>query len=144
MTIVVTKKISQIVVNPTQNVIALARGVSNVTLNVTSVSGENLLAYHAVVAINGLLYTADIFDEDHIGRVVGVLKTSALSGAQATYAQIGLVTGASALTPGPLFVGASGVLTSNPDTVGAVWQQQLAIAITATELVVTLNTPFFR
>lgn len=102
----------------------------------TVTAGASIMAFQCVVCIGGLLYPADPTNAAHITQVVGVATTSATIGNPVNARVMGQVVGfPSNLTPGAQYsVGLSGILSTSPTAVGAVWRKVMGVALSSTTL----------
>lgn len=108
--------------------------------SVEYISGEALNMYSPVVIADGLVAPADQSDLAHLGQVIGVAVTSATLGGQVRILQIGRVVNPTwNWIPGPIYLGVK-ALTQTPATSGIL--QVLAVAVTATEILVAVKQPF--
>lgn len=83
---------------------------------------------------------ADSSDTSHAGFVVGITLGAAILGDPITFRTTGgLTDGAFAFSPGPVYFNSSGVLTQVAPAVGFI--QQVAVALSATEIVVQIGIP---
>jgi hypothetical protein len=74
------------------------------------------------------------------GSAIGITTGAAEAGQPATFQPSGIMTESSwAWTPGPIFLGSNGALTQSPPA--AAFEQQVAIAISATRIVVQIEPP---
>ncbi|MCK5919386.1 MAG: hypothetical protein KAG66_00490 [Methylococcales bacterium] len=103
-------------------------------------SSETLNMYSPVIATGGLVAKADQSDLTHLGKVLGLALTSATAGGTVRVLQIGRVVNPTwSWLPGPIYLGV-GVLTQVPATNGIL--QVLAVAVSATEILVAVKQPF--
>jgi hypothetical protein len=108
---------------------------------ITVTAGESIPAWHAVfIDTDGLAYLADS-DDAHGTAVLGVAKTAALTGETFPVAVDGdyLDTTPVTWTPGPVYIGDTGVLTATPPVAG--YQLWIATALTTTRLLVRPQFP---
>jgi len=104
-------------------------------------AGANIMAYQILVLLAGLIYPADPTDILHVGFVVGVARTSALTGQPVQYQVAGELTGASGLTAGRAYIGLSGVISPTPKAVGSAWRQQVGVVESSSKLVLGIRKP---
>lgn len=111
-----------------------------VSSRVTAIAAVIIPALHAV-AINalGLAYPADSSLITDASRVVGVSVSAALPGEPVQIAVDEVLATPAVWTPGPLFVGVAGALSSL--LTGASYQLQLGVALTASSLLVRPQFP---
>lgn len=102
------------------------------------------LGGHRVVVASGAdeVLVADVTDAAHLHRVLGITEGAAVQGDGIGVRFAGEMTeGSWSWTPdAPIYVGAAGVLTQTPP-VGAAWLRIVAVAISATRIVVGLREP---
>jgi hypothetical protein len=100
-------------------------------------SGEALSSYRAVRMSDGTAYYCDGSTANHAGTCIGVTITAAILGDDVSIQSIGEVFDPTfALTEGPLFVGAMGVLSPTP---GTAFAQEIARATSTTSLFVNIQ-----
>lgn len=76
----------------------------------------------------------------HIGKIVGITVGAVVNGAVASVRNAGEMIDVSfAFVPGPVYFNATGVLTQTQPVVGFI--QQVAVAVSATKIVVGLGLP---
>jgi len=108
--------------------------------SVEYISNEALNMYSPVIAANGRVSKADQSDVSHLGQVLGVAVTSAVLGGTVRILQLGRVVNPTwSWVPGPIYLGV-GTLTQAPATSGIL--QVLAVAVSATEILVAVKQPF--
>lgn len=107
---------------------------------ITATAGENLSAGRAVVIDTAQAYYFQPTNPAHIGRVVGVTKTSATAGASVNIQTGGIVTDAAfTFAPDlPIFSGNDGELTETPPAAGIV--QKVGVSIAANQILLNINT----
>jgi hypothetical protein len=96
------------------------------------------LGGHRVVCVDssGQAIYPDRNNPAHADAVVGITTGAASAGANVTVLASGEMTEASwSWNPGPLWVGDTGLLTQSPPSAG--WSQIVAIALSATRIVLT-------
>lgn len=102
----------------------------------------SISALRAVVADGGNARYPDTSDAADAGAVVGISVTAASSGGAVVVVASGKWADAGwSWMAGPVFCGASGVLTQTPPTG---WVQEIGRALSATELLINVQTPFLR
>lgn len=110
---------------------------------VLSVTASATIQQWHVVALNGsgeaYMPSAGTVTDDF--RVFGVSQNAALTGEQVQVATDGYLDTPSMWTPGPLFLGASGLITSTVPTAG--FHVQIGAAVTASRIIVKLD-PIIR
>lgn len=110
------------------------------TLQLTAAGAVSAL--RAIVAEGGTGRYPDTGTPADAGRVVGVSKTAAADGDPFDVLTKGEHVDAGwSWSPGPVFCGASGVLTQSP---GTGWVLEVGRALSATRLLVDVKTPLIR
>jgi len=120
--------------------VALPAGEANVDVSLTA--GMNINAYQTVtVHADGLAYTASSGNSADTGKLVGIAITSATTHNLLTVRMVGEVDNAGFLfTPGSIiYVGASGALSSSPNT--GVFEQPVGLASAAGTLLLDIGLP---
>lgn len=103
-------------------------------------AGENLSGHRAIRVAAGLAYYCDGTNSAHTGLCIGITAGAATAGDDATVQTVGLMTEPSwTWTEGPVFVGASGILTQSLS--GLAFIQQVGIATSATTLDINPQLP---
>lgn len=107
---------------------------------VTGNAGENVSALRVVQSDGSDLFYADSSTPGHASRIVGVSITSATTGNSLTVQTSGLLSDPSfSFSPGAVYVGSNGVLTSTPPSSGFLCI--VGTSVTPTSFVVNLSTP---
>jgi hypothetical protein len=108
---------------------------------ITGTAAVSVSGYMAVSASSAGLSPADSTNAALAGSVIGVATNGANAGATVTVQAQGPVSfnGWSWIPGEPVFVGAAGVLTQSPPSVG--FSQVIGVAETATTLIVDLSSP---
>lgn len=82
-------------------------------------AGDTISALRVVYELEGEVFVLDSQDDDHIDLLFGVTLTAATQGNTINIQRYGVLEDASwSWTPGPIWLGAAGVLTQIPPTVG--------------------------
>lgn len=110
---------------------------------VTAIAASNINAF-SVVALNsvGLAYMADKANLADANRILGIAAVSALTGGTLTVATTGILVTGAVWTPGPLFVGTAGALTSTAPSAPN-YEFQVATAVSSSILIVSPQFPIF-
>lgn len=120
------------------------RGEPGAAGSVLAKTAGAALGGHRVVVASGAddVLVADVADAAHLHRVVGITEGAAVMGDAVDVRFAGEMTEATwSWTPdAPIYVGAAGVLTQTPP-VGAAWLRIVAVAVSATRIVVGLREP---
>lgn len=103
------------------------------------VAGENISGHKALVSIGGLAYHADPTNIDHLNAVIGVANSSVTAGDEVQYLVFGGTSAASFIADSTYYVGADGMLSTDPAAPGAVWIQKIGRAKNSTTLLVELG-----
>lgn len=113
-------------------------GEANVTQS--HEAGTNLSGHRAIRVASGLAYVCDGTNAAHIGRAIGISTGAAVAGADVEVQTAGLLTEPSwTWADGPVFVGASGVLTQS--VVGLAYLHQIGLAVSATQIDINPLSP---
>jgi hypothetical protein len=103
-------------------------------------AGEALSALRAVYEWDGQVFTLDYRDEAHIALLAGLTLTSASVGQPLNVQNAGAVDDAGwTWAPGPVWLGADGVLTQTPPLDG--FDVLIGAAVSATRLLLNLQPP---
>lgn len=98
-------------------------------------AGTNLSGHRAIRVAGGLAYVCDGGNASHAGRAIGISTGATLAGASATVQTAGLINESSwAWSDGPVYVGASGVLTQSLAGLAFIHQIGLAVSPTAIDI----------
>jgi hypothetical protein len=111
-------------------------------LDIVSLEAAQALGGHRVVLAAGgnTVDYASSANAGHAGKVIGITTGAVIGGAEADVRVSGeMIDGTFAFVPGPVFFNASGVLTQTPPVAGFI--QQVAIAVSATKIIVVLGMP---
>lgn len=107
-------------------------------------AGEDIIGHSAVVIIADEVYTADVTDETHLNKIVGIAINSANDGGEVKIQTNGIMTENSwTFSDGAVFVGLNGVLTQSIPS-EALFVYQIGSAINETEINISLKTPIRR
>jgi hypothetical protein len=106
----------------------------------THEAGTNLSGHRAIRVLSGVAYLCDGTNAAHIGRAIGISTGAAVAGADVEVQTAGLLTEPSwTWADGPVFVGASGVLTQS--MVGMAYIHQIGLAVSATQIDINPLSP---
>lgn len=107
-------------------------------------AGENLSAGRAVIQSAGAFYYFQPANPVHIGRVIGITKTSAVAGQNITVQTGGVATDASFTFPPdvPVFAGLDGELNQAPPAAGLV--QKIGVSLSGTQVLINSNITLLK
>jgi hypothetical protein len=109
----------------------------------TMPAGATLSGHRAVVSDNGQAVYADNLTPAHDGRLTGITLGAALAGDSVTVQALGLLTESSwNWTPGPLWLGESGLITQTRPVAGMQWR--LGTALSATTILWKPESPIHQ
>lgn len=114
-------------------------GADGAAPEITAVAAENLSAGRAVIMAGGQIAYFQPSEPSHLGRVIGITKTSALSGANVTVQTGGIATDASFTFDAdtPIFIGDDGELQTAPPSTGIV--HNIGVALSGTQILLNIN-----
>jgi Collagen triple helix repeat (20 copies) len=112
---------------------------------ITAVASQSIPAYSVVALDNtAAAYLPSNTVTADATRVVGIAAAGALNGETVTIVVSDLVTTPPVFTPGPLFLGSSGALSSSPGSgASGTFQLQVGLAVTPGKVVVRPLAPVF-
>ena len=103
-------------------------------------AATNLSGHRAIRVVAGLAYVCDGGNASHVGRAIGVSTGAATAGFDVSVQTAGILTESGwAWTDGPVYVGASGVLTQSLS--GLAYIHQIGIAVSATQIDINPLSP---
>lgn len=106
-----------------------------------AIAGETISVYQVLAISGSAVVVADPTNINHVGKVVGVAIQSASPSSTIQYVQIGTILGGS-WSPGTrYYLGLAGSLATNPQALGAVFQQALGVGLTTTSFSIIPSPP---
>lgn len=103
-------------------------------------AATNLSGHRAIRVAAGLAYVCDGSNASHVGRAIGISTGAATAGDDVSVQTAGILTESSwSWTDGPVYVGASGVLTQS--FAGLAYVHQIGMAVSATQIDINPLSP---